>query len=69
MVATLLALAAIAAPSLPEVDVRVPRRIGGNDVSGEMRMRGYEGCISIDVRGTDRRAHVVTKPIYKREEH
>ena len=25
--------------------------------------------ITIDVRGTHRRAHVVTKPIYKREEH
>src|SRR5918992_2148465 len=51
MVAAVLALAAIAAPSLPEVDVRVPRRIGGNDVVGEMRMPGYEGRISIDVRG------------------
>jgi hypothetical protein len=51
MVAAVLAFAAIAAPSLPEVDVRVPRRIGGNDVPGEMRMPGYEGRISIDVRG------------------
>jgi aminomethyltransferase len=40
--------------------------IGMGYVPAELAAPGSE--ISIDVRGTKRRAHVVTKPIYKREE-
>jgi aminomethyltransferase len=43
------------------------RGIGMGYVPAELSTPGEE--ITIDVRGKPRRAKIVTKPIYKREEH
>jgi glycine cleavage system T protein (aminomethyltransferase) len=43
------------------------RGIGMGYVPAEVSQPGEE--ITIDVRGKPRRAKIVTKPIYKREEH